>query len=114
MGESQDKLSKTATEKEATFGRNQEVCQKTRLTAAGNIKAGPGKLYWLIITNANSSIRHCTLHDATSGTTGEVAKFYTPAQRTVVYPFDPPIPFATGIRIGAIENSDTVITGGYI
>ncbi len=86
---------------------------KTRLTAAGNIFASPGQLHWLIISNPDSSTRHATLHDATSGTTGEVAKFYTPAAQTKVYTFNPPIPFTTGIRIGNIEDSDTIITGGY-
>ena len=87
--------------------------QKTRLTAAGNILGRPGVLHWLIISNPDSSTRHATLHDATSGTTGEVHKFYTQSARTTVYAFNPPIPFSTGIRIGAIEDSDTVITGGY-
>ncbi len=87
--------------------------QKTRLTAAGNILARAGVLHWLIISNANSSMRHCTLHDATSGTTGEVVKFYNAPERTVVHKFNPPIPFSTGIRIGNIEHSDIIITGGY-
>lgn len=89
------------------------AAKKTRLTAAGNICAYPAMLHWLIISNSSDSTRHCTLHDDTDGTSDEVVKFYTPGQRTIVYAFDPPIPFATGIRIGAIEHSGTVITGGY-
>ena len=84
-----------------------------RLTAAGNIYAYPGKLHWLIATNPSSGIRHFTLHDATSGTTGEVHKFYIPIQSTKVFSFDPPMVLNTGIRIGAIEHADTVITGGF-
>ena len=98
----------------STYGRASELCLTTRLTAAGNIKGSAGKLYWLIISNANSSMRHCTLHDAIAGTTGEIAKFYNPAESTRVYTFDPPIPCATGIRIGNIEHSDVIVTGGYV
>ena len=113
MPQSDEKLEKTAFEKTGTFGRGQEVCQIKRLTAAGNIKGGPGKLYWLLITNANSSIRHCSLQDATSGTTGLVAKFFNAIQSTKLYEFDPPIPFATGIRFGEFEHADVTLVGGY-
>ena len=98
----------------ATYNRASELCLITRLTATGNIKGSAGKLFWLTITNANASVRHCTLHNAITGTTGELVKFFTPAETTRVYNFDPPIPCDTGIRIGAIENSDTTITGGYV
>jgi len=89
------------------------AANKTRLTAIGNIKATPGMLHWLVISNSDSSVRHCTLHDDDDGTSDEVIKFYIPGERTVPFYFDPPLPFATGIRIGAIEHSGTVITGGY-
>ncbi len=98
----------------STYGRASELCLITRLTSAGNIKASAGKLYYLIITNANASTRHCTLHNAITGTTSELVKFFTSGETTKVYNFDPPIPCDTGIRIGAIENSDTTITGGYV
>ncbi|KKM60903.1 hypothetical protein LCGC14_1537090 [marine sediment metagenome] len=89
------------------------ACKTTRLTSAGNIKASGGILYWLIATNPSSSIRHFTLHNATSGTSGEVHKFRIPVESTKVFSFDPPISMGTGIRIGAIEHNETVITGGY-
>ncbi|KKN60918.1 hypothetical protein LCGC14_0527170 [marine sediment metagenome] len=85
----------------------------TRLTSAGNILAGPGLLHWLVVSNPDSSTRHITLNDAISGTGSEVHKFHTPSARTVVYPFDPPISLNVGIRIGAFEDSDTVVLGGY-
>lgn len=89
------------------------ACKKTRLTSAGNIKASAGILYWLLVSNPNSSMRHFTLHDAISGTTGEVHKFYISAETTKIFPFDPGILMGVGIRIGNIEHGDTVITGGY-
>ncbi len=89
------------------------ACPTTRLTAAGNIKASGGILYWLIATNPSSSIRHFTLHDDNDGTDDEVHKFYIPRESTKVFSFDPPISMGTGIRIGAIEHNETVITGGY-
>lgn len=89
------------------------AANKTRLTSAGNIKATPGMLHWLIISNANSNTRHCTLHDDNDGTSDEVIKFYIPGQRTIPFYFDPPLPFAIGIRIGAMEHDETVVTGGY-
>lgn len=89
------------------------ACSTTRLTAAGNIKGSGGILYWLLATNPDSSARHFSLHDATEGTTGLVHKFYIPGQETKMFPFDPPISMPTGIRIGEIEDADTVITGGY-
>ena len=85
----------------------------TRLTAAGNIKGTEGKLHWLIASNPDSGVRHFTLHNATDGTDNEVHKFYVPGQSTQVYSFDPPIAMGVGIRIGDIEDSDTVVTGGY-
>ncbi len=88
------------------------ACKTTRLTSAGNIKASGGILYWLIASNPDSSVRHFTLHNATSGTSNEVHKFHCP-QGTRVFSFDPGISMGTGIRIGAIEDSDTVVTGGY-
>ena len=87
--------------------------RKARLTSADNIKATEGLLHWLIISNSDSSTRHCTLHDDNDGTDDEVIKFSIPGQRTIPFYFDPPLPFVTGIRIGSIEHSGTVITGGY-
>ena len=114
MGQSDAKLEREAFEKKGTQGRGAELCEKTRITAAANIKAAPGKLYWLLVTNANSSARHFSLHDATSSTTGLVQKFFMAAQSTKLFPFDPPMPFATGIRIGEIEHADITMVGGYI
>ncbi len=89
------------------------ACSYTRLTAAGNIKDSGGILYWLIATNPSSSIRHFTLHNAISGVTGNVHKFYIPTESTKLFNLKPPISMGTGIRIGAIEHNEKVITGGY-
>ena len=87
--------------------------KKTRLTAAGNICAYPAMLHWLIVTNWDGDPRHVVLNDATSGTTGEVSKFYVASDRTEVFSFNPPIPCSTGIRIGTFEESAMEVTGGY-
>jgi len=89
------------------------ACKKTRLTAAGNIVGASAMLHWLMVENPNSSIRHITLNDAASGATGEIIKFHQPAQRTMLYTFDPPMPFLNGIRISAFEHADTRVVGGY-
>ncbi|KKM81197.1 hypothetical protein LCGC14_1332250 [marine sediment metagenome] len=114
MAESDNKLEADPKNLVPTQGRGSEICLKTRITAAGNIKGAPGKLYWLILSNSSSSMRHATLHDDTDGTDDEVAKFYLAGERTVVHTFDPPIPFSTGIRFGNIEHDGTRITAGYI
>ena len=89
------------------------ACKKTRLTTAGNICATPAMLHWLLVENPNSSNRHITLHDDNDGTSDEVIKFHIPAQRTLPFYFDPPMPFDVGIRVGAFEHSDTRVVGGY-
>jgi len=86
---------------------------KARLTSAGNIKATEGLLHWLVISNPDKSMRHCTLHDDNDGTSDEVIKFYIPGERTVPFYFNPPLPFVTDIRFGSIEHSGTIITAGY-
>lgn len=87
--------------------------KKTRLTAAGNICSTPGHLHWITIENPDSSTRHITLHDDNDGTDDEVIKFRTPAGRTETHNFIPAMPFSTGIRIGAFEDSDTRVVAGY-
>lgn len=98
----------------ATYNRASELCLTTRLTAAGNIKATAGKLFWLVITNSNTSKRYCILHDDNDGTADEIIRFIIPAQTTLPFNFDPPIPCDTGIRIGTIEHSEVIVTGGYV
>lgn len=86
----------------------------TRLTkgSTGAIKASPGRLAWLIVSNEHgSNKRACKLNDATSGTGNELGEFWCPPQATKVFPFDPPIPCNTGIYIGT--NDNVVVTGGY-
>lgn len=89
------------------------AANKTRLTAAGNIKGRPGMLHWLIVTSWYADPAYVVLNDDTDGTDDEIAKFYVPGKRTVVFPFDPPIPCAIGIRIGTFSKSNMEVTGGY-
>lgn len=101
-------------ESASTYGRASELCSTTRLASADNIKATAGKLYWLIVTNWDGDPRYVVLHDDNDGTDGEIAKFYVASKRTEVFNFDPPIPCATGIRIGTFSESAMEVTGGYV
>lgn len=116
MAESDGKKEAVPKNLVSTQGRGTEICQKTIITSADNIKAGPGKLYYLMVTNANSSRRNFSLHDATSGAAAGdlVQKFFMAAESSQVFTFDPPMPFAVGIRIGAIEHSEITMVGGYV
>ena len=116
MAESDEKAQADPITVQPTYGRAAEVCLKTIITAAANIKAGPGKLYYLSVTNGNSSRRNFSLHDAISGAAAGalVQKFFMAAESSQVFTFDPPMPFATGIRIGAIEHSEITMVGGYV
>ena len=116
MAESDNKLEADPKNLVPTGGRGSEICLKTRITAAGNIKAGPGKLYYLLVTNLSSSKRHFHIHDATSGSAAGdlVQQVFMAAQSSVLLNFDPPLPFATGIRIGALESSDITMVGAYV
>lgn len=98
----------------ATYGRASELCLTTRLTAAGNIKATAGKLYWLIVTNEDNDTRYVILHDDNDATSDEIARFYVASDDTEVFTFDPPIPCDTGIRIGTFSESAMIVTGGYV
>lgn len=85
----------------------------TRLTAAGNIKAGDGLLHWLIVYNNDAATKHVILNDATSGTGSEVATFKVATKLTRVFNFSPPIALNVGIRIGTFEATGMEVTGGY-
>ena len=85
----------------------------TRLTAAGAIKASPGKLYCLIVSNWDGDPAYVVLNDDTDGTSDEVAKFYVASKRTEVFNFNPGITLNTGIYIGTFEESAMEVTGVY-
>jgi len=89
------------------------AAKKTRLTAAGNIKATAGELHWLIVTNWDGDPRYVVLNDDNDGTDGEIAKFYVASKRTEVFSFSRPISCTTGIRIGTFSESAMEVTGGY-
>ena len=84
-----------------------------RLTAAGNIRAAAGKLAWIQVSNTTGNGLKCVLHDATSGTTGEVMQIGVPGDDSKFLNFSPPCPFATGIRVGTLEDG-LIVTGGFI
>jgi len=89
------------------------ACQKTRLTAAGNIVGRPAMLHWILFENPEGSAQSATLNDAASAATGEIIKLRAPATTTIVIPFDPPMPFGTGIRISAFSHANVRVVGGY-
>ena len=74
-----------------------------RLDAAGNIKASAGSLQWIQVSNTTGGGLKCVLHDAITGTTGEVMQIGVPADDSKFLSFIPPCPFATGIRVGTLE-----------
>jgi len=85
----------------------------TRLTEAGAIKASPGKLYCLIVSNWDGDPAYVVLNDDTDGTSDEVSKFYVGASRTEVFNFNPGITLNTGIYIGTFSTSKMEVTGVY-
>lgn len=89
------------------------ACKHTRLTSAGNIYDSPGSLHWLIGQNSSGNAYYFILHDDDDATSDEIAKFVVPGNETKVWSFNPPIWCGTGIRIGTIESTNIVVTGGY-
>lgn len=84
-----------------------------RLAAAGNIRAAPGKLCWLQVSNTTGNGLKCILNNATSGTGSEVIQIGVPGDDSKFLLFSPPMPFSTGIRVGTVE-AGLIITGGFI
>lgn len=98
----------------ATYNRASELCLTTTLTATGDIKSTAGKLFWLLLTNASTSARLCTLYDDNSGGTSDViAPFRVAGKASKLFNFDPPIPCGEGISIGQMDGDLTVV-GGYV
>jgi len=84
-----------------------------KLTAAGNIRAAAGKLTSLIVANPTAAALACIVNDAITSTTGEVFQVSVVANDTKVLSFNPPLPFATGIRIGTLA-AGLIVTGAFI
>jgi hypothetical protein len=83
-----------------------------KLTAAGNLKASPGSLQWIQVSNTTGGGLKCILNDATSGTGDELMQIGVPADDSKYLLFIPPMPFATGIRVGTLEVG-LVVTGCF-
>ena len=88
-----------------------DCCDTGELTAAGNIKATPGVVFWLTACETAGAAATFTLNDATSGTTGEIATFRVTANTTLGLRFAPAIQFTTGIRLGAVGASMSITVG---
>ena len=84
-----------------------------KVTVAANILGSAGKLCWLQVSNTTGAGKKCTLNDATSGQGGEVMQIAVPGDDSKLLLFMPPCPFATGIRIGTLEDG-LIVTGGFI
>ena len=90
-----------------------QACYTTKLTSTDNIKASPGVLCWINVSNTTGNGLKVTIHDATSGTTSEKMQIAVPGDDSKFLLFSPAMNFATGIRCGAME-SGLVVTGGYL
>jgi len=84
-----------------------------KLTAAGNIRAAAGKLTSLIVANPSSGNLVVIVNDAITSTTGEVFQVSVIAYDTKVLNFNPPLPFATGIRCGTLGDG-LIVTGAFV
>jgi len=83
------------------------------LTAAGNIRAAAGKLTSLIVANPSSGTLVVKVNDAITSTTGEVFQVSVIAYDTKQLIFNPPMPFATGIRCGTLGDG-LIVTGSFV
>ena len=84
-----------------------------KLTGAGNIRAAAGKLTSLIVANPTAAALACIVNDVITSTTGEVFQVSVVANDTKQLIFNPPMPFATGIRIGTLATG-LVVTGSFV
>jgi len=84
-----------------------------RLDAAGNIRGAAGKLTSLIVANPTAGALVCIVNDAITSTTGEVFQVSVVANDTKIFNFNPPLPFATGIRIGTL-GTGLIVTGAFV
>ena len=91
----------------------QAVNTPVRKTAADNLLAAPGKLCWLTVDNPTGGALTVKLNDATSGTASDVFQVTVPTNDVRHLVFDPPCPFATGIRLGTLADG-LIVTGGFI
>jgi len=90
------------------------VTNTTKLTAAGQIKASAGYLFWILLTNnRESSACNYKFNNATSGTGSEVFQVNVPANDSKYIAFPIAMYFSTGIRIGTMSESDQVAVCGY-
>ena len=89
------------------------VINTTRLTAAGNIKASAGHLFWVLCATDKNDPTQFVFHNATSGTNNEVFRVIVPADSSILLNFSQPIFFSTGIRMGSVSESAIFVTGGY-
>ena len=90
---------------------DQNCCATGELTAAGNIKAAPGVVFWLVACETAGTAATFVLNDATSSTTGEIATFRVLANTTLALRFAPAIYCATGIRLGTVGASMSITVG---
>ena len=88
------------------------VISTTTLTAAGQIKASVGYLFWFICANTSGSNRKCIFNNATTGTGGKMFTVNVAAGATESFAFPIALYFGTGIRIGTFE-ADLDVTCGY-
>ena len=80
-------------------------------TTAGQIKAGAGKLYWLVVTG-NGGNGVIELSDDTDGSTTAKIVVRVPQSDCKPVVLDPPMEFGNGIYLKSVANSE--VTAGYM
>jgi len=84
-----------------------------RLAAAGNIRAAAGNLTSLVVNNPTGGALTVIINDAITSTTGEVFQVTVPTNDVRQLNFNPPWPFATGIRCGTL-GAGLIVTGSFV
>lgn len=91
-------------------GRAEVGLQTPRLVGVGQVKASPGKLYWLLLNPSagNSTVEFTNDLD---GLGAVVLDHFDTAREGHPINFDPPMEFTTGIYLKTFTNMTSVIVG---
>ena len=79
-------------------------------TAAGQVKASAGKLYWVTL-NVDSSGGYIELSNDLDGSTARVYRLQAVANDSKPAILDPPMEFSTGIYLKSVDHIECVIFG---
>ncbi len=88
---------------------------KTSILSGGGtdtVKSSPGRVFWAASSATGAGPSTFDFIDNTSGTTPQVTRFQLPSGSVKFFSFDPPLEFATGIRVRR-QQFTPKITFGY-